>query len=64
MAKSIFVAVVFALAFIANLYDLIVTAPKIQDEEKRKKKTRRYVLFIIVWGLVLIFHIIDIVNQP
>lgn len=64
MTNSIFVAVVFALAFIVNLYDLIVTAPKIQDEEKRKKKTRRYVLFIIVWGLVLIFHIIDIVHRP
>ena len=64
MANSIFVTVVFALAFIANLYDLIVNAPKIEDEEKRKKKTIRYVLFIIVWGVVLIFHIIDIVHRP
>ena len=39
MTNSIFVAAVFALAFIANLYDLIVNAPKIEDEEKRKKRT-------------------------
>ena len=64
MTNSIFVAVVFALAFIVNLYDLIVTAPKIQDVEKRKKKTRRYVLFIIVWGVAMILHIIDIVHRP
>lgn len=63
MTNSIFVAVVFALAFIANLYDLIVNAPKIEDEEKRKKRTIRGVLFTIVWGVLLIFRIIYIMHQ-
>ena len=62
MTNSIFVAVVFALAFIANLYDLIVYAPKIEDEEKRKKRTIRDVLFTIVWGVLLIFRIIYIMH--
>ncbi len=62
MTNSIFVAVVFALAFIANLYDLIVNAPKIEDEEKRKKRTIRDVLFTIVWGVLLIFRIIYIMH--
>lgn len=62
MTNSIFVAVVFALAFIANLYDLIVNAPKIEDEEKRKKRTIRGVLFTIVWGVLLIFRIIYIMH--
>ena len=62
MTNSIFVAVVFALAFIANLYDLIVHAPKIEDEEKRKKRTIRDVLFTIVWGVLLIFRIIYIMH--
>ena len=62
MTNSIFVAVVFALAFIANLYDLIVNAPKIEDEEKQKKRTIRDVLFTIVWGVLLIFRIIYIMH--
>ena len=62
MTNSIFVAVVFGLAFIANLYDLIVNAPKIEDEEKRKKRTIRDVLFTIVWGVLLIFRIIYIMH--
>ena len=62
MANSIFVAVVFAFAFIANLYDLIINAPKIEDEEKRKKRTIRDVLFTIVWGVLLIFRIIYIMH--
>ena len=62
MTNSIFVAVVFALEFIANLYDLIVNAPKIEDEEKRKKRTIRDVLFTIVWGVLLIFRIIYIMH--
>lgn len=62
MTNSIFVAVVFALAFIANLYDLIVNAPKIEDEEKRKKRTIRDVLFTIVWDVLLIFRIIYIMH--
>ena len=62
MTNSIFVAVVFALAFIANLSDLIVNAPKIEDEEKRKKRTIRDVLFTIVWGVLLIFRIIYIMH--
>ena len=62
MTNSIFVAVVFALAFIANLDDLIVNAPKIEDEEKRKKRTIRDVLFTIVWGVLLIFRIIYIMH--
>ena len=62
MTNSIFVAVVFALAFIANLNDLIVNAPKIEDEEKRKKRTIRDVLFTIVWGVLLLFRIIYLMH--
>ena len=63
MTNSIFVAVVFALAFIANLYDLIVNAPKIEDEEKRKKKIRKDAILAIVWTILLIFRIIYIMHE-
>ena len=63
MSFSIIVAIVFALALIATLYDLFVGDKKIENEKKRKKKIIKDALFAIVWAFLLIFRIIYIMHE-
>lgn len=63
MSFSIIVAIAFALALIATLYDLFVGDKKIENEKKRKKKIIKDALFAIVWAFLLIFRIIYIMHE-
>ena len=63
MIFSIIVAIVFALALIATLYDLFVGDKKIENEKKRKKKIIKDAIFAIVWAFLLIFRIIYIMHE-
>lgn len=63
MSFSIIVAIVFALALIATLYDLFVGDKKIENEKKRKKKIIKDAIFAIVWTFVLISRIIYIMHE-
>lgn len=63
MSFSIIVAIVFALALIATLYDLFVGDKKIENEKKRKKKIIKDVILAIVWTFVLISRIIYIMHE-
>ena len=63
MTHSIIVAIVFALALIATLYDLFIGDKKIEDEEQRKKKIIKDAILAIVWTILLIFRIIYIMHE-
>lgn len=63
MTHSIIVAIVFALALIATLYDLFIGDKKIENEKKRKKKIIKDAILAIVWAILLIFRIIYIMHE-
>lgn len=63
MSFSIIVAIVFALALIATLYDLFVGDKKNENEKKRKKKIIKDAIFAIVWTILLISRIIYIMHE-
>ena len=63
MSFSIIVAIAFALALIATLYDLFVGDKKNENEKKRKKKIIKDAIFAIVWTILLISRIIYIMHE-